>query len=60
MLFKAGLELFNNEADVKYGFILGLKKIVEFYFTNKHKQERKNKQINKQTKRNNKSKSSLY
>ena len=58
MFFKAGLELFDNEIDVKYGFIFELKKIivVEFHFRNKHKQEIKN----KQTKRNKKSKLSLY
>jgi len=28
MFFKDGLELFDNEVDVKYGFIFGLKKLL--------------------------------
>ena len=39
MFFKAGLELFDNEVDVKYGFIFGLKKLLlrAILLTNKKK-----------------------
>ena len=49
MLFKVGLELFNNEANVKYGFILGLKELLllnSISQTNTNKKE-KSKQTNK-------------
>jgi len=58
MLFKAGLELFNNEADVKYGFILGLKKLLLLNFISQTITNKKEKENNKQKER--KSKPSLY
>ena len=45
MLFKAGLELFeSNEVDVKYEFILGLKKLLlkSISQTNTNKKEKAN------------------
>ena len=46
MFFKAGLELFDNEIDVKYGFILGLKKLLLNFIsqTITNKKEKTNKQ----------------
>ena len=42
----------SNGVGVKYGFIVGLKKIVivELHFTNNHKQKRKSKQQTKRKK----------
>ena len=47
---QTGLELFNNEADVKYEFILGLKKLL---LLNSISQTKKKKQTNKQKERKN-------
>jgi len=46
MFFKARLELFDNEVDVKYGFILRLKKLLLNFIsqTNINKKEKINKQ----------------
>jgi len=56
MLFKTGLELFeSNEVDVKYGFILGLKKLLlkSISKTNTNKNGKANKQTNKKKKNQN-------
>ena len=50
MFFKAGLDLFDNEVDVKYGFILGLKKLLLLNFISQTITNKKEK-TNKQTKR---------
>ena len=55
MYFKAGLELFDKEVDVKYGFIFGLKKLlllnsISQTITNK---KEKNKPTNKTKKKQN-------
>ena len=48
MFFKVGLELFDNEVNVKYEFILGLKKLLLFKFISQTNTNKKEKQTNKQ------------
>ena len=59
MFLEAGLELFDNEVDVKYGFIVGLKKLLLLNSISQTNTKKKEK-TNKQTKRNKNSKPSQY
>jgi len=59
MLFKVGLELFeSNEVDVKYGFVLGLKKLLLKSIS--QTQTNKKEKANKQTKRKKKNQNQAY
>ena len=52
MLYIAGSELSeSNEVKVKYGFILGLKKLLLLKFISQFTKKKTNRQANKQTKK---------